>query len=101
MKKLISTVLALGMAASLAACGGSGAWRSSTDVPKSTRLPENTPFDTSTSASLPRNVTCSVLRTSFDCGSAAKYCSACAMLSPCKRSSSGIRAVIASTWRKR
>ena len=48
-------------------------------MPKSTRLPENTPFDTSTSASLPRNVTCSVLRTSFDCGSAAKYCSACAM----------------------
>ena len=56
--------------------GGSGACLSNTDVPRSRRDPENTPFDTSTSVSRPRNCTCRVRRTSFDEGSAEKYCSA-------------------------
>jgi len=55
--------------------GGSGTSRSSTDVPRSRREPENTPFDTSTTASCPRSVTFMRRRTSSEDGSAAKYCS--------------------------
>ena len=55
--------------------GSSGAWRSSTEVPRSSREPENTPFEVSTSASNPRSVTCSVRRTSCEAGVAEKYCS--------------------------
>ena len=61
-------------------CAGSGTLFNSTEVPRSNRLPENTPLETSTSAVWSRSMMCSLLRTSSDVGSAAKYCSA---LPPC------------------